>query len=112
MRRPVPGPPFNVRPEFDMETITGDHLIAEWKREECQPFLGWDFSYLEGRCKFQTPSWSYDKVARGLIVDSHALLDLGTGGGERLAEFKDILPARTTATEGHLPNVRLAQERL
>ena len=95
-----------------MDTLTVDHLIAEWKKEESQPFLGWDFSRLIGRCKFQTPSWSYDKIARDLITDSHSLLDIGTGGGERLATFKDILPTRTTATEGHLPNVRLAQERL
>lgn len=31
---------------MDMKT---DKLIEAWKREEQQPFSGWDFSYLDGR---------------------------------------------------------------
>lgn len=34
-----------------MQTIESERnkLIATWKREEQQPFTGWDFSYLDGR---------------------------------------------------------------
>ena len=34
-----------------MQTLNPDQdkLVATWKREEQQPFTGWDFSYLDGR---------------------------------------------------------------
>ncbi len=32
-------------------TIPADSLLIEkWKIEERQPFSGWDFSYLAGKC--------------------------------------------------------------
>jgi len=89
-----------------------NRLLEYWKREEKQPFVGWDFSYIKDRCIMEKPSWSYEKIARELIKASNSLLDLGTGGGEKLLEFKDILPNHTTVTEEYPPNFHLARKRL
>nr|WP_275578569.1 methyltransferase domain-containing protein [Yimella sp. NH-Cas1] len=37
---------------------------------------------------------------------------MGTGGGEHLLQFADLLPADTTATEGWQPNIAVAQRNL
>jgi len=89
-----------------------DSLLKEWKEEENEPFRGWDFSHLSGRFIRDTPPWSYAGMARELLSASSSALDLGTGGGERLREFKDVLPERTVATEGYRPNFILALKRL
>ncbi len=77
------------------------------------PFSGWDFSYL---CHFGgMPNdpfpWSYDCVVREYLKDAKALLDIGTGGGEKLSEFQP-LPPETYATEAYKPNVTIAKQRL
>ena len=51
-------------------------------------------------------------MVREFLLASRSVLDLGTGGGEKLLEFKEVLPPHTVATEGYPPNYRLAQERL
>jgi len=86
--------------------------VAEWEREERQPFIGWDFSHLAGRWYEEHPPWSYEEMARSLLRASDAALDLGTGGGERLAGLADSFPARVAATEGYAPNVEVARQRL
>ena len=40
------------------------------------------------------------------------MLDLGTGGGERLLGLREYWPPRVAATEGYAPNLALATERL
>lgn len=74
-------------------------------------FEGWDFSYLNNRCFWEALPWSYNDYARVAIRNANTLLDLGTGGGEVLASFAP-LPVHTFATEGYLPNVEIARERL
>jgi SAM-dependent methyltransferase len=81
-------------------------------REYNQPFSGWDFSHLDGRRVEEPPPWSYESMARDCLAGASSALDLGTGGGERLLELRDVFPARVAATEGHPPNLRLARERL
>jgi len=76
-----------------------------------QPFSGWDFSYLDGRCIEEPMPWSYEALARQALAQASAAVDLGTGGGERLLQFKDVFPPIVAATEGYPPNLRLAQER-
>ena len=95
-----------------MTSNSADPLLKEWKAEEIAPFTGWDFSRLSGRLIHDTPPWSYKKMARELLSSASSALDLGTSGGERLLEFKDVLPARTTATEGYRRNFVLAKKRL
>ena len=89
-----------------------DSLLEAWKEEEDATFAGWDFSQLSGRLVLDDPPWSYEDMVRELLPGANSVLDLGTGGGERLLEFKDVLPARTVATKGYWPNIILAQKRL
>jgi hypothetical protein len=65
-------------------------LIEQWKREEQEPFAGWVFSYLDDRWHDEDPQWSYEEMVRSLMVTAFSVLDLGTGGGERLLAFRDI----------------------
>jgi SAM-dependent methyltransferase len=89
-----------------------DALIESWQREEQEPFVGWDFSYLDGRWQEETPPWSYTDIVRAHLPQTDSLLDLGTGGGERLLKFQDLWPSKTVATEEWEPNFLLALERL
>jgi SAM-dependent methyltransferase len=95
-----------------MPTPSQATAVANWEREERQPFSGWDFSHLAGRWREEHPSWSYGEIARTLLRASTAALDLGTGGGERLAAMADVFPTRVAATEGWAPNVEIARRRL
>jgi SAM-dependent methyltransferase len=76
------------------------------------PITGWDFRWLEGRrvTRGEFP-WNYTEKVRELARDSPDLLDLGTGGGEWLAQLEPR-PPRTVATESYRPNVPVARARL
>jgi SAM-dependent methyltransferase len=87
-------------------------LIASWQQEEQQPFVGWDFSYLQGRKYEELPPQDYPKRVSELMLQARSVLDLDTGGGEQLLGFRTHWPAHVAATEGYPPNVRLATERL
>lgn len=86
--------------------------VAQWKQEEAAPFSGFDFSYLDGRLHDEEPPWSYLDRVRALMQGAQSALDIGTGGGEKLALCKDLFPPLTVATEGQLPNVAIAHARL
>jgi SAM-dependent methyltransferase len=88
------------------------NLVETWKREEQQPFAGWDFSHLNGRMVEEQPPWSYPARAAELMRQASSVLDMGTGGGERLLELKEHWPAKVVVTENYPPNVKLATERL
>lgn len=91
-----------------VSALEADRLIDEalaW------PFSGWDFSWLDGRLVSEPLPWDYGAEARQRIAVSASMLDMGTGGGERLAA-KAPLPARTVATESWAPNVAVAHGRL
>jgi len=87
-------------------------LIEQWRHEEAVPFVGWDFSYLDGRMIEEEVPWSYEARAQTLMSDVTALLDMDTGGGERLLAMRTSWPAKVVATEAYPPNVKLAKERL
>lgn len=89
-----------------------EQLVEVWKYEEQQPFTGWDFSYLDGRMVEEQPPWSYLTRAAELMQRSLAVLDMGTGGGERLLKLRENWPTRVVVTEDYPPNLKLAQERL
>lgn len=86
-------------------------LYAEWKKDEKRPFEGWNFSYLKDRWIEEQPPWDYKEVAKGLVKNATAVLDMGTGGGEVLASLAPF-PKHTVATEGYEPNVQAAKKRL
>jgi len=87
-------------------------LIETWKHEEQQPFSGWDFSHLDGRMIEEQAPWSYSTRAGELMRRSASVIDLGTGGGERLLKLQEYWPKKMVVTEDYPPNVRLATERL
>ena len=87
-------------------------LVETWKHEEQQPFTGWDFSYLDGRMIEEQAPWSYTSRAAELMRQASALLDLGTGGGERLLKLQASWPKKVVVTEDYPPNFKLATERL
>jgi len=95
-----------------MDRKATDILLRQWRREESEPFAGWDFSHIVGRYVEEQPPWSYVDKARELMLKSKAVLDIGTGGGERLLELEDCFPKRVAATEGYPPNLALARRRL
>jgi ubiquinone/menaquinone biosynthesis C-methylase UbiE len=88
-----------------------DYLMAEYN----QPFNGWDFSYLEGRRTdiHARNTWDYADSVVAAMKQAHSMLDMRTGGGERLAQFLSLQPVpEVYATEGYPPNVQTARERL
>lgn len=89
-----------------------EELLEPWRNKEKQPFTGWDFSYLEGRMDEEQPPWSYLARAAELMQQSSAVLDMGTGGGERLLELRVDWPEKVVVTEDYPPNLTLAEERL
>ncbi|MBI4214287.1 MAG: class I SAM-dependent methyltransferase [Chloroflexi bacterium] len=85
-----------------------DDLLAE---AEATPFAGWDFSWLEGRMTTDPLPWSYSALVGERAANARSLLDIGTGGGERLAALPNR-PPLTVATEAWLPSVPVAAQRL
>ncbi|MDE2890380.1 MAG: methyltransferase domain-containing protein [Gemmatimonadota bacterium] len=89
-----------------------DKLVDTWKREEEQLFSGWDFSWLDGRMFEEQAPWSYSSRAAELMRRCSSVIDLGTGGGERLLDLQEFWPEVAVATEEYAPNRKLATERL
>lgn len=89
-----------------------DELLKQWQKEERQPFVGWDFSYLTGRMLEDPLPWDYVQRACELMDGASSALDMDTGGGERLLEMRDHWPERLAATEEYPPNLALARQRL
>jgi SAM-dependent methyltransferase len=87
---------------------TFDELVAE---ALTAPFSGWDFSWLTTRSTAGRLPWSYRSEVRRRAATADAMLDMGTGGGERLARLSPR-PRRTVATEAWPPNVAVAAARL
>lgn len=105
--------------KYTMSKISAGHPAAIMKRfeqglqEAEQPFHGWDFGYITGSGRMQSGvlPWSYGTMARRCIKGAKRMLDMGTGGGELLSSMLP-LPAYTCATEGYIPNIAAARERL
>ena len=89
-----------------------NELAETWRGEEQQLFSGWDFSHLDGRMIEEQAPWSYSTRAGELMRRSASVIDLGTGGGERLLKLQEYWPKKVVVTEDYTPNVRLATERL
>ena len=84
-----------------------DYLL----KEEEYAFTGWDFSYLNNRMTKEMLPWSYNDIVNEYLIDSHNILDMGTGGGELLLSFKHPYQ-NTSVTEAYPPNIKLCQEKL
>lgn len=81
------------------------------KEALAQEFSGWDFSWLLGRYYESEPYWNYRQLVMDRMKGISSMLDMGTGGGEFLANLPD-LPEITYATEGYPPNIPIATQRL
>ena len=90
--------------------MNSQELVETWKREEQQPFSGWDFSHLDGRMIEEQPPWSYSSRAAELMRRSRSVIDMGTGGGERFLKLEEYWPRHVVATENYAPNLKLATE--
>jgi SAM-dependent methyltransferase len=93
--------------EIDKQT-----LRELWLEEEQLPFTGWDFSHVNGRMVEEESPWDYMALAGTRMAQATALLDMDTGGGEKLLSLRALWPAKVVVTEGYPPNVKLLQERL
>lgn len=93
--------------------MTHDELLAVWRREEQEPFSGWDFRHIADRTwTHEIKAWSYMDRAGELLQHATSAIDLDTGGGEKLLELRLHWPAKLYATESYPPNFKLATERL
>ncbi|MFH1405041.1 MAG: class I SAM-dependent methyltransferase [Patescibacteria group bacterium] len=88
-----------------------EELYQQWKQDEEANFEGWDFSYLKNRWLEEQPPWDYEGKAKELVSQSTAVLDMGTGGGEKFAMLAPF-PEHTIAIEAYKPNVSVARKRL
>lgn len=75
------------------------------------PFTGWDFSWLASRSTPGSLPWSYSRELARRAEAASSMLDMGTGGGERLSRLSPR-PQKTVATEAWPPNVPVAAARL
>ena len=81
--------------------------------------VGWDFSRLDERWSVDEPWWDFeDDCLEAMRATRQGILDLGTGGGERLSSLVGSLhepPAplpQIFATEGWAPNIAVARRSL
>lgn len=86
-----------------------NYLISEYNH----PFSGWDFSYLEKRWlpRDSGETWDYPTRVKAAMQQAQSMLDIDTGGGERLTSLQP-LPPETCATESYAPNIPVARQRL
>lgn len=89
-----------------------ERLLETWRKEQLRPVEGWDFAHLQGRMTEDHPPWDFAALCWSALRQSHHTLDMGTGGGEQLLTFADLLPSDTVATEGWPPNIPIAQAAL
>jgi SAM-dependent methyltransferase len=80
--------------------------------ERARSFEGWSFAGLGTRHLGPPLPWSYDAIVRDVATAATSILDLGTGGGERLAALRDALPSAVVATEEWSVNAPVAHHRL
>lgn len=80
--------------------------------ERAAAFSGWDFSALGVRHDEPAQPWDYDALVRIYAQGARRVLDMGTGGGERLARLRPDLPEQVVATEEWHVNVPVAHARL
>jgi SAM-dependent methyltransferase len=85
-----------------------DKLIAD---ATAQDFSGWDFSYLKERWQGDDAPWDYTEIVNSHLKSTKSMLDMGTGGGEKLSTLSP-LPPDTHATEAWESNVSIAKNRL
>lgn len=80
--------------------------------ERARAFAGWDLDGLAPRLVGPALPWDYKRRAQNLSTWASSTLDLGTGGGELLAEVFEGYQGRATASEPWAVNAPIAKRRL
>jgi SAM-dependent methyltransferase len=80
--------------------------------ERARSFTGWSFPKDAWRRLGPPLPWDYRRLVSDAGKVASSVLDIGTGGGEFLAEIYSSLPERTVATEEWHVNVPIARRRL
>ena len=80
--------------------------------EKAHNFSGWRFPKDSWRLLGPSLPWNYAALVRNAAKSAGSVLDMGTGGGEFLAEIFPSLPLRTVATEEWSVNVPVARANL
>jgi SAM-dependent methyltransferase len=91
-----------------MDRVKFDRLVLE---AEGNRVSGWDWGGIGDRYRESELPWDYTAIVRDHMEGVVRFLDMGTGGGEWLAELDD-LPVDTWATEAWSPNVPIARANL
>lgn len=92
--------------------MTRTELLDGWRSASIPQGTGWDFSALGDVMAEDTVPWDLDAEYRTALKAAAHVLDMGTGGGEHLLRYAELLPADTVATEGWAPNVPVARRAL
>lgn len=102
------------------ESTAERHSRWTWIHETAA-MTGWNFTALEGRLIADDPPWDFDTMCLDAIEDADEVLDMGTGGGERLISIVKRFRGRNAASvpdvaihasEGWAPNVPVATSAL
>lgn len=80
--------------------------------ERATAFSGSHFAEADVRPLGPALPWSYEALVRDRARGRASVLDMGTGGGERLSDLRPSLPANVVATEEWKTNVPVASRRL
>lgn len=84
--------------------------------EEALRLDRWDASTFQGRVSAGNTPWNYEALAVAAARNAVSMLDMGSGGGEVLAEILDVVdgdaPPYITAIEGWGPNIPIARSAL
>ena len=82
--------------------------------EKARDFTGWSFPKDSWKHLGPTVPWNYSQLVRDAAESAGSVLDMGTGGGEFLAQISSSLPhpPLTVATEEWRVNVPVAKKRL
>jgi hypothetical protein len=103
----------NTEKVFTMDSDAKFEYLVNQALEDVKSFKGWDFSFLtdSGRMKDAPIKWNYVDKVQSYLDGIDTLLDIGTGGGEKMSLLRP-LPKLSYALEDYPPNVEAAKERL
>lgn len=80
--------------------------------EKARTFSGWSFDELDVRHLDPRMPWNYESLAHEAALRAESIVDLGTGGGERLSRIIEGARGRAVATEQWVVNAPVARDRL